>query len=194
MSNYFILDRERPDEQVGYMEIEDGADGVYEKFRLWRVGAPAQLPPPGPVVIEAVPHEGYTGHPVELNDGSIPLMSKRIREALDAAGVDNIVYFPVTLRNPETGQTYEYFAFNLIGLVAAADLGQSNIASTDGDFTGDSQVYDLALDESKCGGFAMFRLKEKFSAIVVHRRVKETIESRGITALTFMKPEDYMHL
>jgi hypothetical protein len=181
------------DSQQGYMEIEDWVDGI-DGFDDWGVGRPARQHPAAPVEIRAVPHDGYTGLPDEFHDHSVPLMSRRLKEALDAAGVDNVIYLPVTLRNPDTGQTYEYYAFNLVGLVAATDLAQSNIASPDGDFVGDSQIHDLVIDESKCKGFLMFRLKEKFSAVFVHRRVKDTIESRGITTMKFTKPEDYMHL
>ena len=121
-------------------------------------------------------------------------MSARLKEAIESAGVDNISFLPITLRNPESGQAYPYFAFNLVGLISATDFAKSNITSPDGGFIGDSQIHDLAIDESACRGFLMFRLKEKFSAIFVHRRVKEVIERRGIDTLKFVKPEDFMAL
>lgn len=193
MSNYFIVDSRPWDDSLpGYIEIEDWV-GI-EGFDDWGRGTVATQHPNAPVEIRAVPHEGYTGFPDEFSDSNVPIMSARLKAAIEAAGVDNIKFLPVTLRNSETGQVYEYFAFNLVGLVAAADLASSNITSHDGDFIGDSQIYDLIIDESKCHGLLMFRLKEKFSAVLVHKRVKESIEQRGIDTLKFVRPEDYMAL
>lgn len=174
------------------MEIEDWV-GI-EGFEDWGRGTAAKLRPKGDVEIRAVPYDGYVGLPPELSDTNVPVMSARLKEALIAAGVDNINFLPITLRNSETGQTYEYFAFNLVGLVGAADMTKSNITSHDGDFFGDSVVHDLAIDESKINGLLMFRLKEKFSAVLVHKSVKDTIESRGIDTLKFIDPKDYMAL
>lgn len=82
--------------------------------------------------------------------------------------------------------------YMLVGLAAAADLAKSQIASPDGDFVGDSQIHNLVIDESKTHDLLMFRLKEKFSTLLVHRKVREAIESRGIDGVEFIAPEDYM--
>ena len=195
MSNYFMMEDQLPydDDVEGYIDIEDWK-GDIKGFMGWRHGALARDRPTGSVEIDVVPHDGYTGLPPDLHDHSVPLMSARLKSALDSAGVDNIVYLPVVLRNPETGQRYDYFAFNLIGLVSATDFTKSNIKSPDGDFVGDSHIYDLKIDEGKTQNFLIFRLAEKFSAILVHRRVKEAIENQGINTLRFMEPEDYMAL
>ena len=195
MSDYFVL-RSLPSIEAegvdGYMEIEDWHD--VPGFENWGVGMPAQQRPTSDVELPAVPHDGYTGLPDDFQDMSVPLMSKRLREAIESAGVDNIDFHPLTVRNSETGEAYEYFAFNLIGLVAAADHAKSNLASHDGDFLGDSQVHDLAIDDARTRGLLMFRLKEKFTVILVHRKVKEAIERAGIGSVTFVKPEDFMAL
>lgn len=200
MSDCFVL-REYPSvesnidengEGLGYIEIEDWND--IEGFGDWGVGRKATQHPTGPVEIRAVPHDGYAGPPHDYQDSAVPLVSKRMKEALEAAGVDNIDHLPITVRNTETGQAFEYFAFNLLGLVAAADYAKSRFTSLDGDFVGDSQVHDLAVDPGKARGMLMFRLKEKFSVILVHRQVKESIEAAGIASVKFVKPEDFMAL
>ena len=195
MSDYFVL-RSLPSIEAegldGYMEIEDWHDVA--GFENWGVGAPAQQRPAGDVEIPAVPHDGFTGPPDDFQDMSVPLMSKRLREAIESSGVDNIDFHPVTVRNTETGEAHEYFAFNLIGLVAAADPAKSKLSSHDGDFIGDTQIADLVIDDARAGGLLMFRLKEKFTVILVHRKVKEAIERAGIASVTFVKPEDFMAL
>ena len=190
---YYVLCVIKPEGYgEGWMDIEDWT-GI-EGFGDWGIGALAEQRPTGPVQINAVPHDGYQDDPADLQDKTVPLMSKRLKEAMDAAGVDNINYLPITLKNTETGRVYDYFAFNLLGLVAAADPAESKISSHDGDFVGDSQIEDLVIDESKTGGLLIFRLKEKFSAILVHEKVRQAIKSAGIKTVGFMRPEDYVAL
>lgn len=196
MSNYYVL-RSVPSISLktvkGYMEIEDWDDGV-EIFEDWGSGTPAKGQPTGPIELRAVPHDGYSGSPDDFHDSNVPLMSKRLKEAIESAGVDNINFYPVTVRNTETGETYEYFAFNLIGLMSVIDYGKSDVSSHDGDFIGDSQIRTLAIDESKTRLALMFRLKEKFSVILIHRVVKEAIEHSGINTVNFVAPKDFMAL
>ena len=194
MSDYFVL-RSLPSIEAedvdGYMEIEDWHDVA--GFEGWGVGLLAEQRPAGDVEIPAVPHDGFAGLPDDFQDMSVPLMSKRLRQAIESAGVDNIEFYPVTVRNSQTGEAYEYFAFNLVGRVAAADPA-AKMSSHDGDFVGDTQVYELAIDESRARGLLMFRLEEKFTVILVHRTVKEAIERASIGSVTFVTPEDFMAL
>jgi hypothetical protein len=193
MSKYYLIRTQSvPRDVKGWMDIEDYKHA--KKFRGWGVGKIAEKQPTEPVEISATPKNGYELDPADWQDQGVPFMSKRLKAAIDSAGVDNINYLPITLKNTETGKVYEYFAFNLLGLVDAADPAQSKIDSHDGDFVGDSQINDLIIDDEKCGGLLMFRLKQKFSAVVVHEKIKKAVEAAGITTVTFMKPEDYMAL
>jgi len=190
---YYVLKcDEPPDPSGGYMEIEDwvGLQG----FDDWGVGRKATFAPTGSVVIDAAPHDGYQGNPLELSDGEVPLVSDRLKQALIDAGVDNVDYYPVELKNKETGQTYEYFAFNIVGLVSAPDPSKSSVESYDGDYVGDSSIKDLVLDDTKTLNLLMFRLLQKFSTILIHERVRRHLEACGIDTLTFVRPEDYYHL
>jgi hypothetical protein len=192
MSDYFIL-RSAPsianEDVKGYMEIEDWDHS--DTFAGWSVGKPAKSRPQDPVVIRVRRHDGYKGEPDDFSDRDVPLMSKRLKEVIESAGVDNITFHPVTLRTKK--ETYEYYAFNLVGLVSAVDPA-SEIQSPDGDFLGDSSITDLVIDDSKGRGLLMFRLKERFSVILVHKKLKEAIEQRGIDSVTFLAPEDFMAL
>ena len=131
---------------------------------------------------------------MELVDLGITVMSKRLREALDRAGVDNIEYYPAVLTNTETGEKYEYFAFKVIGLVAAADLDSSEYTSFDGDALIDTSFETLAIDESKAHGLKLFRLAENINALMVHEEVKNVIEESGINTLDFLKPDEFVQI
>ncbi len=188
---YYILKQQDEDENSGYMEIEEGKH--CKGFRNWGVGRTTSTVPSDDVIIDVVPYDGYQGDPPDFSDSSIPLMSERLRKALEGAGVDNILYHPVTLKNTETGQTYPYYAFNLIGRVSMVDLKASDIQSYDGDYTGDSSIKNLVLDESKDPGLSLFRLEENFS-IVIKEEIKKHLESCGIDTLKYIAPEDYYAL
>jgi hypothetical protein len=195
MPDYFVFSARMAaaDEAAkGHMEVRD--EEAYDHFTGWRTGELIAERPAGPVEIKAIPRDRYKGLPDEMYDFSVPMMSARLKLALDAAGVDNINYFPVTLRNTKTNAAYEYFAFNLVGLVSAADPGKSEMSSYDGDFVGDTEIRSLSVDETRARGLLIFRLAEKFSIILVHRRVKETIEKHGIDTMRFRDPEGFMAL
>lgn len=195
MSEYVVM-RSLPsiegDPALGYMEIEDWDS--FDGFDDWGSGTLARSEPANSVEIRAVPHGGYAGMPDDFQDMNVPLMSKRLKEAVESAGVDNIYFRPVVVRNSDTGEAYEYFAFNLVGLVGAVELARSSLASHDGDFVGDSQIYDLAVEPSRTRGLLMFRLKEKFSVILIHRRVRDAIERAGIATVKFVDPANFMAL
>src|SRR5690606_11687440 len=60
-----------------------------------------------------------SGHsPQHLLSGGTTLMSNKMVQILEKAGVDNFQTFPVLLQNPETGESWSnYVALNIIGLL-----------------------------------------------------------------------------
>ena len=77
---------------------------------------------PNPIHMEVGFYNGYSGLPPEYNGTNACVMSERLANALTNAGVDNIDYYPVILTNKESGQTYSYLAYNIIGLVSATTI------------------------------------------------------------------------
>lgn len=183
---YFMLACYSPDEG-------DHAQYTYEpddEERSWIIGLPFEQPPPVPVPV-SIEH-GEEGLQPELTDVPLPLMSRRLAECLTAAGVSNIDFYPARVTEQASGRCHDgLLAFNLIGLVAAADLSRSTFSASDGpllsvDFDG------LAIDPAKVGAADMFRLAESVNGIVVSRRVRQAILDAGITTLEFILPEDWV--
>lgn len=183
---YFMLACFSPDEG-------DHAQYTYEpddEERGWIIGLPFEQPPPVPVPVSIEP--GEEGLQPELTDVPLPLMSRRLAECLTAAGVSNIDFYPARVTEQASGRSHDgLLAFNLIGLVAAADLSRSTFSAPDGpllsvDFDG------LAIDPAKVGAADMFRLAESVNGIVVSRRVRQAILDAGITTLEFILPEDWV--
>ncbi|MBK6694609.1 MAG: hypothetical protein IPG50_20725 [Myxococcales bacterium] len=108
------------------------------------------------------------------------------RKRWNVVGVDNIQYLDAVLKNPDTGAEYrDYKAYNIVGLVACADLVASRYLGGGSGSPGDLGFESLVIDESKTGGALLFRLAENASAIVVHEKVKDALEASGIPGFVF---------
>jgi hypothetical protein len=124
----------------------------------------------------------------------IPLMRLDLLNALRDAGVDNIDDYPAIIRETRTGREYrDYRVVNIIGAVRAADLAASDVEPSgfDGDFDIDAFFNTLELDESAAQGLLLFRLAESVATILVHARVREQIERKGIEHLEFVHPAEW---
>ncbi len=194
---YLIMDCDllTNDDGAALMEIHNAFRAG--NVRSWRGGRKIDLERanlPVPIAIDFDPLRGYQGPPLELVDVGIPLMTVRLATSLQEAGVDNVEFFPAVLTNTTTGQRFDYQAFNVVGVVAAADLGKSEWTSDDGVPVADVSFESLVLDESKAGGLKMFRLAENINALLVHEAVRDHILKRGIDTLKFVPPDEWMHL
>lgn len=118
---------------------------------------------------------------------AFPVMRTDMLEVLLAAGVDNLETFPAQLIDEVNDKIYDnYVAFNIIGLVAAADLGKSELMPhSPGATMLDTDFHSLVIDESKTKGLLLFRLAENCSAIMVHHSIKNAIEAKGIPGIVF---------
>jgi hypothetical protein len=134
----------------------------------------------------------YGGTPKAMYEEANPVMSNDLVKVLTSAGVNNIQYFDAILVNPDSGHEYaDYKAFNVVGLVAAADMTKSELMGTSDSSMGDVDFHALVLDESKARGLLLFRLAEKISAIVVHEKIKTAIEAANIPGFVFYEPGDW---
>ncbi|MGC4118729.1 MAG: hypothetical protein QM765_30055 [Myxococcales bacterium] len=184
---HYLLECEEPLSPNGEALLEIHNTFRVGGIRLWKSGTRHLKPVPQPIEIPFDTFRGYDGPPVELLDLGIPIMSARLAEELAAAGVSNIDLYDATLVHRGTGARYPYKAFNILGLVAAADLGKSEQVG-EGSFT------RLVLDEAACRGRLLFRLEENVNAIVVSEEVRDHLIAKGFTTLRFRRPEDWVQL
>lgn len=121
-----------------------------------------------------------------------PLMRDDLIEALQAAGVENLELFDAVIENPTTGEEHtNYKVFNIVGLVAAADMDASKLMGTTDSSIIDVDFDSLAIDGKKASGLRLFRLAESVNAIIVDEVVKAEIEKRGIPEIIFYDPADW---
>ena len=113
--------------------------------------------------------------PAVLNTFSEPLFRDDFIEALRTAGVDNFDLYNTAVRDPDNGQTYtNYKLFNLLGVIAAADMKKSKATYT-GPPLIDVAFDELVVDPLKAGGLLMFRLAEATATILVHEAVRDSL-------------------
>lgn len=157
----------------------------------WRQGRPITELVPQPLIYHLDPD--YEGNPKAMYAAeAIPVVRQDVVDAMARAGVDNIQYFDAVLKNPATGAEYtNYKAYNIVGLVACADMAASQLMGISDSTMGDVDFAALVIDEAKAGDALLFRLAENVSAIVVHEKVKAAIEAAGIPGFVFYGPGEW---
>jgi hypothetical protein len=173
----------------------DEPTSIRESPRLpggpWMDGQRITITVPNPLVYGLDPN-----HPGELlplyENEAVPLFRDDLLDALRQAGVDNLECFPAVLRDPfrKTEHT-NYKAVNIVGVVSCADMGQSELMGSSTSNMIDVDFAGLVIDEKRTGGALLFRLAEAVNAIVVHEKVKQTVEAAGIPFLTFQGPGEW---
>ena len=157
----------------------------------WFHGRPIADAIPQPLVYRLDPQR--PGNiPEMMDDMSRPLMSDNLIAALRAVGVDNLQLFDAVIEDPTTGAKHtNYKAFNIIGVVAAADMDKSVLMGTSDSTMIDVDFESLAIDENKARPFRLFRLAENVSTIIADEAVKDEVERREIPGMEFYDPADW---
>jgi hypothetical protein len=157
----------------------------------WTLGARFSSAPQTPVPVTIC--EGYEEETPLPYVNVPPVMSTQLLEVLLATGVGNIDAYDAELVSEDGRVRLQgYKAFNVIGLVAAADMAQSRFAPDNPSRSLDASFDSLALNSDRIRGLLLFRLAEYSSAVVVHRSVRQAIEDAGITGIVFRKPAEFL--
>jgi hypothetical protein len=122
-------------------------------------------------------------------DTTIPVMSQRLIDAIAAAGVDNLVAYPMTLQRKDTQAQFEgYRAVNIVGCVDAVDASQSPHRTRFGKphFEG-----KIVIDPNVAGDRQAFRLTYGPALIVVTRTVADALRIGDFAGVMLQPTEDY---
>jgi hypothetical protein len=182
---YFQLGYDYPmDEEDGHYMLEDGVD--FEGVKSWALGRPFTSPQlPDPINLNLVAIGEFKGEPPEMFDEYMCLMSAKMIDVLKKSGVDNLETYPAKLVDSTNERAYDYFAVNIIGMVAAADLGKSDWENLDGEAKIDTAFTSLVVKPETARGLPIFRLAESTGTILVHERIKSALEAGGFKTLRF---------
>jgi hypothetical protein len=159
----------------------------------WWAGHAFKNPPKVPVV--AIITEGNEKGELLHYFNSTNLMSNAFYEALLEAGVDNLDVYDAIIQSEDGSVVHKgYKAFNLIGLIRAADMSRTVFRDPPGTTLIDASIEHLEVDGHKPRGLKMFRLAENVSAVLVHEDVKRVLESKGFPHVIFTEPKDFTSL
>ena len=130
----------------------------------------------------------YRGH---IIDGFATLYHEDLKDALDSLGVDNILYYPLKLRDPNDNSTESgYFLANIIGLLDCIDMDKSKtkpwVTGIGFDFL------SMVIDESKTKGAKIFRLKDDPTKVIINQELKDYFDKTDmLVGVELIKTEDY---
>lgn len=112
--------------------------------------------------------------------------------AINKCGANNLQSFDAILHDPETGENItKYKSVNIIGLVAAADMKNSDAMIHTAPALIDVQFDKLVLDPDKTNNLLIFRLAEAAGTIIVHERLKICLLENGFSKdLGFFEPSE----
>ncbi len=163
---------------------------VYDLDGLnWLLGRRIAQRLPSPIRVELDPDRGLM---MPMFDEGILLFSDDLLAALRECGVDNLDEYEVELTNPLTKERHtNYKAINIIGLVSAADLAKSDFKAHGRPLI-DVDFDSLTIDPAKTGDLLLFRLAECVSGIVVHEKVREHVDRRGIRHIDWVEPSSWI--
>jgi hypothetical protein len=179
---YYLLECYGPPDQER-AAIDRVPEGI-----SWNRGVRFENPVPEPLEV-VLDGDGIL---MPMFNRGVLLFSDDLVLAIREAGVDNIDCYATVLVDPIGNKRYtNYKAVNIVGLVAAADLTKSQYSMPSGRPLIDTNFDSLAIDDSKARGLLLFRLAECVSAIVIHSRVREAVEQRGIPYLAFVEPANW---
>lgn len=182
-TSYWVLEARSPDRMLLYSLPDPGDDS-------WLAGERFETAPKEPVVAKI--RTGYERAQLLPYFGTPPIMSNEFYEALRQAGVDNLDVYDAVIRSEDDTIEYKGFkAFNIIGVVSAADLSRTRFSHDNPSRAIDASIESLGIDEKKAKGLLMFRLSEYVGAVIIHDRVKRSLEKKHFPYLEFQEPSEY---
>ncbi len=119
------------------------------------------------------------------------LFHEDLKDALEGLGVDNVLYYPVRLRDQNSDTTEGgYYLAKITSCLDCIDMEKSKtkkwVTGIGFDFL------SMAIDASKTNGELIFRLKDDPSKIIINQTLYDHFEETDmLVGVDIMKTEDY---
>ena len=186
-TEYYMLDADHPDDIMLLRGLQ-AVGGI-----SWESGQCFATVVPDPLYVDIV--EGYEEETVPpVYTSRVPMMRDDLLKVFRDSGVDNIDAYPIVIRNEITGEDIRgYSAINIIGLVSAADPSRTVYSLDNPSRLIDADIDSLAIDSNRAKGLLLFRLAEAVTGVVVHERIKRSVEATGtFPDIRFVHPKEWM--
>jgi hypothetical protein len=163
--------------------------GTYPSVGIpWLAGQKTNVVPEQPIRFELDTEKGGDQLP-EMFMVSVPLFSRKLLDALQSAGVDNLQVFAAEIADRKRDRIFgDYFAVNIVGLVACADMALSLIEPTSAPPM--AEFRELVIDETKAMGQHLFRLAENTRIVLVSQQVRDLLQSRDFVGVALLRLSD----
>ncbi len=121
------------------------------------------------------------------------IMREDLLQSIQECGALNLEAYPAIIRASHEKKDYtNYFAVNIVGRVSCALKPDSKEVPEMGMGEGMTDAFfeNLVIDEkeAKKSGLLIFRLAESVSAVIVHEKIRQSIEKRAIPYMVFYGP------
>lgn len=125
------------------------------------------------------------------NTDNLIVVSRRLKEFLEARPLVKVEYLPVTILNhKKKPASRDYFIIHPVDLPQCLDIAKSGVTWGIVDKERVDEVKQLVLDESKVDR-ELFRPKPFFNVIIVERNLAEAIDCEKFTGIRWVELEDY---
>jgi len=158
----------------------------------WMTGLRFGVPVEEPVVCRL--HPDHRGQLLPLFNDEILLIRHDLFDLLQSAGVDNMDAYRAHIAAP-TGEVVseDYLAVNVIGLVAAADMEESQWRNSSGESLVSVDFDAVVLRPDIPADLKMFRLAECVTGLLVRADVRKAIQDSGrFRNVLFIPPEEWV--
>ena len=150
---------------------------------------------PNPLEIDIDPLESYAAEMGPLLPDVFTIsglvLSQRLYRTIVDFGVDNLDVYPAVMIDSQTKQRFsDFYAVNVVGLIAAADMEQSTATIQPGGPVIDVAFDNLVIDAAKARGALMFRLAESTMNVWLHPALVQHIKSAGFPGIEFFDPAE----
>lgn len=123
-------------------------------------------------------------------DTPCAIVSDRMRNALERAGVDNIQYLRATLEQRVSERTFSgYWIANVFGALACVDRQESVIENASESYAGDLRGFKIDLRATY--DLRLFRIAEDRRLIAAHARVRSVLEGAQLQGVLHQDPATY---
>jgi hypothetical protein len=177
---YFVLEQDRGTVFMAF--AHDDNPGHDLKWSMGRLIEPDEQPRNLAVIVE----DARERYPDFFTVVPTTFCSQRMRDALNAAGADNIEYYPVEMQEPSGKRLDGYFAMNIIGRIECMDRERSEFTEWRKRI---ARIQSLSLNASAPKGVKIFRPHEYPDIILISEDVAEAI--RGFPGVSLMAAEGW---
>ena len=128
------------------------------------------------------------------------IVSQRFVDLLKSLGIKNVQLFPITVVENQSGEKYECFLCNVVGLIPCLDRKRADVDWDDDEPDKIFMLRRLAIDEKAIAAFnhgrapeeslRIFRLEERPRFLLVDESLRKAALDAGLEGLEFRKPEE----